>query len=243
MIFELFFVLVLVSLVSFVGAILFYTLKLKSDFVLDLMVAFSVGGLFGGAFLHLLPELAESGDISFYAIFILLGIVLFYIIENLISWHHCHHTTHKHLSFSYMNLVGDFFHNFLDGVVIAGAFLTDINLGITTALAVIIHEIPQEIGDFGVLLKGGFSKKKALVLNFLVSLTSFVGAGLMLLFSTLISNISVYVIALAIGGFIYIAGTDLIPELNKCQTKKYFIVLLSMMIFGMGLMYLLTLFE
>ncbi len=128
--------------------------------------------------------------------------------------------THVH-SFAIMNLVGDTFHNFLDGLVIAASYLVSIPLGVTTTLAVVIHEIPQEISDFGILLHGGFSRKKALLINFATALTAVLGAVIGLLLAGFISGIEFILVPIAAGGFIYIAGSDLIPELHKeFQLKK-----------------------
>jgi len=142
-----------------------------------------------------------------------------------------------------MNLVGDGIHNLLDGVLLAGAFLIDLNTGFATTVAVLLHEVPQEIGDFGVLLKGGFTKKKALLANFLTALTAFIGAGLTLLFNTLIVGAIPILVAIAAGGFIYIAGTDLIPELHKNPKIKDSILQLFFILVGIGLMFALTLIE
>ena len=197
----------------------------------------------GGAFIHLIPELAKEGLVGELSIFILVGIILFFVLEKFIFWHHCHHTEHKHLSFSYMNLVGDGIHNFLDGVLLAGAFLINTNVGFATAAAIFLHEIPQEIGDFGVLLKGGFSKKKALIANFLSALMAFVGAITTLLFNEIIEGIVPIVVAITAGGFIYIAATDLIPELHKNPKIKNSLIQLTFILIGITLMFAITLLE
>ena len=220
MLIELFASIFIISLVSLVGVITLSISKKKLDKSLDLLVSLSVGALLGGAFLHLLPELLEEGILKELFIFVIGGILLFFVLEKFIFWHHCHHAEHEHLSFTYMNLVGDSIHNLLDGVLLAGAFLIDINTGIATTIAVLLHEVPQEIGDFGVLLKGGFSKKKALIANFLTALTAFIGAGLALLFNSFIEGIVPILVAVAAGGFIYIAGTDLILNYIKIQILK-----------------------
>jgi zinc and cadmium transporter len=147
------------------------------------------------------------------------------------------------MSFTYMNLIGDAVHNFLDGVILAGAFLLGAHLGIVTAVAVFLHEVPQEIGDFGVLLKGGFSRKKALAANFLVALTAFLGAGAALAFDAVVGGMEPYLIAVAIGGFIYIAGTDLLPVLGKCVPPKQSMVQLFFILLGVGAMFLILLLE
>ena len=160
MLIELFVSIFVISLVSLIGVITLSISKKKLDKSLDLLVSLSVGALLGGAFLHLLPELLEEGILKELFIFIIGGILLFFVLEKFVFWHHCHHSEHEHLSFTYMNLVGDALHNLLDGILLAGAFLIDINAGFATTIAVLLHEVPQEIGDFGVLLKGGFTKKR-----------------------------------------------------------------------------------
>jgi zinc and cadmium transporter len=243
MLVELFLALFVISLVSLVGIITLSINKKKLDKSLDYLVALSVGALLGGAFLHLLPELLQEGILKELFIFVLGGILLFFILEKFVFWHHCHKSNHEHLSFTYMNLVGDGIHNLLDGVLLAGAFLIDINTGFATTIAVLLHEVPQEIGDFGVLLKGGFTKKKALLANFLTALTAFIGAGLTLLFNSIIVGIVPILVAIAAGGFIYIAGTDLIPELHKNPKIKDSILQLFFILIGIGLMFALTLLE
>lgn len=241
MLIELFLTLLIISLASFVGAI---TISLKKiDNYLNLLVSLSIGALLGGAFIHLIPELAEEGVIAEMSIFILTGIILFFVLEKFVFWHHCHHSKHQHLCFSYMNLVGDAFHNFLDGVLLAGAFLLSIELGFITAIAIFLHEIPQEIGDFGVLLKGGFSKKKALMANFLISLTAFAGAIFTLIFNSFIEGTIPILVAITAGGFIYIAGTDLIPELHKNPKLKESILQLIFILIGIALMFAITFLE
>ncbi|HNV01608.1 MAG TPA: ZIP family metal transporter [archaeon] len=241
MLFELFLSLAIISLASFVGVL---SISIKNiNKYLEHLVSLSVGALLGGAFIHLIPELAESGLIGELSIFILVGIILFFILEKFIFWHHCHHTEHKHLSFSYMNLVGDGFHNFLDGVLLAGAFLINTSVGFATAMAIFLHEIPQEIGDFGVLIKGGFSRKKALIANFLSALTSFIGAIMVLLFNEIIEGIVPIVVAITAGGFIYIAATDLIPELHKNPKIKNSLIQLVFISIGILLMFAITLLE
>ena len=213
-----------VSLISFIGIFTFSLKAEKLQKVLIYFVAFSAGALFAGAFLHLIPEVVEKTGFNLrIPIFILLGIIIFFIIEKIVCWNHCHipiTKTHVH-SFAIMNLVGDTFHNFLDGLIIAASYLVSVPLGITTTFAVIIHEIPQEISDFGILIYGGFSKRKALLINFATALTAVLGAVIGLLLSGFIEGVEFILAPIAAGGFIYIAGSDLIPELHKeFQLKK-----------------------
>tara|TARA_Y100000310_G_scaffold325630_1_gene389355 strand:+ start:718 stop:1509 length:792 start_codon:yes stop_codon:yes gene_type:complete len=210
----------LVSLLAFVG-LLVLAVKVKTLHKLMLfLVSFSAGALLGDAFLHLLPEIVEEvGFTLTVSLSLLVGMFLFFILEKFIHWNHCHYPTtkeHPH-AFAITNLVGDGFHNLLDGLIIGAGYLVSIPVGIATTLAVIFHEIPQELGDFGVLVHGGFSKFKALMYNFLSALVAVFGVVLALLLGG-ISSFSSYLVPFAAGSFIYIATADLIPELHK-ETK------------------------
>ncbi|MBU0693502.1 MAG: ZIP family metal transporter [Candidatus Omnitrophica bacterium] len=211
---------ILVSLISLIGI---FTLGIKTkifDKLSILLVGFAAGGLIGGAFLHLLPEAVEQskGDIVFF--YALLGFTIFFLMERYFYWRHCHDGACDVHSFTYLNLIGDGLHNFTDGLIIAASFLTDFKLGVVTTLAVIFHEIPQEMGDFGILVYGGFSKRRALFFNFICSLSAVLGACLGYILSGIIENISLFLIPFTAGGFIYIASSDLIPELHKQKDTK-----------------------
>jgi len=196
------------------------------------LVSFAIGSLLGAAFLGLLPHaLMAPGVDDFHEIFlaVLLGLLSFFVLEKLVLWRHCHsdhceahslaghdhgHGQGKSAAGS-MILIGDGLHNFVDGVLIAAAFLTDIHLGIVTALAIAAHEIPQEVGDFVVLLHSGFSRARALLFNVLSSLTTVVGALLAWWSLSGMQAVLPYVLAVAASSFIYIAVADLIPGLHK----------------------------
>ena len=208
----------LVSVISLVGILTFAIKAEKLKNILIYMVSFAAGALLGNAFIHLLPEIIEKVGFGLnISIYVLFGIIVSFIVEKFIHWRHCHiPTTEDHVHpFAIMNLVGDMVHNFIDGIIIAASYLINIPVGITTTLAVIFHEIPQEISDFGVLLHGGFSKMKALFYNFLTALTAILGAVIALLIGKTVENITIFLIPFAAGSFIYIAGSDLIPELHK----------------------------
>jgi zinc and cadmium transporter len=174
--------------------------------------------LLGDAFLHLLPEAAEETGFGITtSLLIIVGILSSFAVEKFLQWRHCHIPTsreHPH-SFAYMNLFGDAVHNLIDGLIIGGSYLASIPLGIATTIAVIFHEIPQELGDFSVLVYGGFQKKKALMFNFLTALTAIVGAIIAFVVGSAIGGFVPLLIPFAAGNFIYIAGSDLIPELRK----------------------------
>jgi zinc and cadmium transporter len=231
-----------VSLVSFIGII---TLLLKEnalDRLLLVLVALSAGALMGGAFLHLIPEASERSSMLTVGLGILLGFSIFFFIEKILHWRHCHDEHCTIHTFAYMNLIGDSIHNFLDGLIIAASFVTSIPLGINTTIAVMLHEIPQEIGDFGVLVYGKMKKSRALFLNFVTALTA-VGGGLIGYFIS--SHTSVFtdiLVPIAAGGFIYIAATDLMPELKKEIEIKKVVGTFSIFLLGIAIMYFMKAF-
>jgi zinc and cadmium transporter len=195
--------------------------------VLPHFVSFATGALLGAAFLGLLPHALDApsvGDLHTITLAVLLGLLGFFLLEKLVLWRHCHvshcevHAPDADLqnrSAGILILVGDGIHNFVDGVLIAGAFLTDVHLGIVTSLAVAAHEIPQEVGDFAILLSGGFSRGRALLYNILSSLTTVVG-GILAYHALLgVHTLLPYVLAIAASSFIYIAVADLIPTLHR----------------------------
>ena len=187
------------------------------------LVSFAVGGLFGDAFIHLLPESYESLGIRLTtSLYIIAGILIFFILEKFIRWRHCHIPASDHHvpPVVALNLIGDGVHNLIDGIIIGASFSASVPLGIATTLAVILHEIPQEIGDFGVLIHGGLTVKKALLFNFLSALTALAGVLISLLIGQYLKNYTLILIPITAGGFLYIAGSDLIPELHHgCDIK------------------------
>lgn len=222
-----------VSLIAFVGLIV---MLVKENFlgkILLWLVALSAGVLMGSAFLHLIPESLESFSYNNAMLFVLVGFVSFFVLENIFYWRHCHEGKCPVHTFVYMNLVGDGVHNFIDGMVIASAFSLDIKLGIITTLAIALHEIPQEIGDFGVLVYGGFGKMRALTLNFLFALLAIAG-GLVGYFISSYSTASMgFLLPFAAGSFIYIAASDLIPELKNNKKLKKSIPIFIVFIMGL----------
>ena len=211
----------LVSFIPLIGALTLLFKKINLKNILLFLVSFAAGALLGDSFIHLLPEaVEESGFTLELSIYLLLGILIFFILEKFIHWRHCHlPTTNEHPHpLAFMNLIGDGLHNFFDGMIIAGSYIASIPLGIATTIAVILHEIPQEIGDFGILLHGGFTKKKALAFNFLSAILALIGAVLVLIIGNSVEKFSIFLVPFTAGGFIYIASSDLIPELHK-ETK------------------------
>lgn len=235
---------IIVSLLAFAGILILVIKQRYLEKMLLLFVSFAAGALLGGAFLHLLPELIDEGQFNRYTpIYILAGILLFFILEKILHWRHCHlSATNDHIHpLAHMNLVGDAIHNFIDGVVIAGSYMLSIPIGIATTVAVILHEIPQEMGDFGVLLHTGMSVRKALFYNFLSALTAIFGALIILILNIEISLVTSIIIPITIGGFLYIANTDLIPELHKDTKISNSLGQLICLILGFGIMFALTL--
>lgn len=233
-----------VSSISLVGV---FTLTLQQDRLhraLVYLVSFSVGALLGDVFLHMFPEMIAAGHAERQGAYILGGILIFFILEKLILWHHSH-TEHEEIVHSvvYLVLVGDGLHNFIDGLVIASSFLVDLRLGLVTTLAVIFHEIPQEIGDFAVLLHGGWKAKKALVANFISGLTAMLGALAVLVFSRQLSAAPEVLLSLAAASFIYIAMSDLIPELHEEVGTKGSLLQFASMGLGVAVMALFLLLE
>ena len=237
----------IVSIISLIGVL---TLAIKDSTlnkILLYFVSFSAGALLGDAFIHLLPEtIKDAGFTVQISSAILFGIVFSFIVEKAVQWRHCHlpvSEQHPH-SFAYMNLFGDGVHNFIDGLIIAASYIASVPIGIATTLAVIFHEIPQEIGDFGVLLHGGFGKRKALFMNFLTALSAVAGA-IVALFIGSVEGVHPYLLAFAAGGFIYIAATDLIPELHRKNVCEGFsrdaFMQMVFLVLGIAVMYLLLL--
>lgn len=226
----------LVTLLSLIGIL---TLSLNKNFLEKIvfsLAGFSAGALIGGAFLHLIPEALEKSDSQSVFSFVILGIVLFFVMERYFYWRHCHNGVCSVHAFSYLNLIGDGIHNFIDGAVIAASFIVSIKLGIVTTMAVALHELPQELGDFGVLVYGGFTPRKALFYNFISALTAMLGAILSFFLSGLTQGFSAFLLPFTAGGFIYIAASDLIPQIHKENDTRRSIGAFMAFLFGIILM-------
>ncbi len=222
---------------------------ISRDRLLPHFVSFAIGALLGAAFLALLPHsLAGSDDFHNIGLTVLLGVLGFFLLEKMVLWRHCHHQVceahapepHSHASpaAGTLILIGDGMHNLVDGVLIAAAFMTDIHLGIVTSLAVAAHEIPQEVGDFAVLLQSGYSKRKAFVFNVLASLTTLVGGILAYYSLSGMQQALPYVLAVAASSFIYIAVADLIPGLHKRVEFRATLQQIILILLGVIVIYL-----
>jgi zinc and cadmium transporter len=206
----------IISLIAFVGIL---TLLLKEKWlnkILLILVALSSGALLGGAFLHLLPEaITEVGAGLDVFLVLLLGFCSFFILEQFLHWRHQHSTAvNKVKPFSYLILVSDAVHNFIDGVVIAASFVVSFPIGVSTTVAIALHEIPQELGDFGALIYGGLSKRRALTYNYISAIAAIVGGIIGYFASSAMEGSVTYLLPFAAGNFIYIAAADLIPEIK-----------------------------
>lgn len=229
-----------VSLISLIGVLALIVNENLLKKLIIILVAFAAGGLIGGAFFDIIPEaLGYVKNNNQLFIFIIAGYLLFFMIEKYLHWRHCHDAECKVHAFTYMNIMGDIVHNFSDGLIIGAIFQTDVRVGIATTLAIIFHEIPHELGNFMVLIHGGFSKIKALAYNFLSSLSAIVGTIIGYYLTSKISGLPGILLPLAAGGFIYIASCDLIPELHKEEDGKRSALIMVTFTFGIILMYLL----
>ncbi len=227
------------SLISLVGIATISLKKKTLKKIIFFLVAFSAGALLGEVFIHIVPETGEEFGYTFsVSAYFLLGIIIFFILEKFLYWRHCHDIDCKEHNkrLGIMNMVGDGFHNMIDGMLIAGSFLMSVPLGIATTIAVAAHEIPQELGDFGVLIHSGFTKKKALFYNLISGLVSLVGMAMILAIGSKGENLSGFLLPFTGGSFVYIAASGMIPELHKeVGFLKSLIQLLGLLL-GIGVM-------
>jgi len=234
----------LVSLLSFSGVLLLAMRTTQLKRMVFILVSFAVGALFGNTFFMLIPEsfaMIESSQMI--GLLIVSGLVVMFILEKFIHWHHCHNVSHDHdeAPLGYISLVTDSLHNFTDGVLIAAAWMASPGVGIATTLAVVVHEIPQEISDFGVLLHAGFSRKKALFLNFVAACAAILGAIITVMLGSVTEKLIVFILPFAAGGFIYLAGSDLIPELHRESSVRKSLIQLGAILAGLTLMFYISL--
>lgn len=227
------------SLFSLAGALILVLSKKFVHKMIIFLVSLSAGTLLGDSFFHLLPEAAEKNNFLMWPA-VILGILLFFVLEKVVHWRHCHmEAGHDHPHpVGIMNLVGDGLHNFIDGLVIGASFLVSWPLGIATTLAVITHEIPQELGDFATLLYAGYKAKKALLLNLLSGLASVLGAVVAIFIGVRSESFLDLILPLTAGGFIYIATSDLIPEMKKDSTARAGLKQLAGIVLGLAIMLL-----
>lgn len=223
------------SAIALIGSVTLVLEESTLDKLLIPMVALAAGSLVGGALFHMIPaSLANMPTMSVVRC-VALGFLLFFGLEQFLHWHHCHRARARcKQPLTYLVLIGDGLHNFLGGLSIAGVFLMDIRLGIAAWIAAAAHEIPQELGDFGVLVHGGWKKRSALLFNWLSGLTFLVG-GLVAYFVSLRIDVR-WLVPLAAGNFLYIGASDLVPEVNKPHTIGMSLVHFTIFAAGLGLL-------
>ncbi len=226
----------IVSAISLVGV---FTFSIREEFTrkyIFIFVSLAVGALLGDAFIHIIPETFEKiGNPTTASIVVIGGILIFFILEKILHWHHHHdegvHSDDVH-PVGKMVLISDGMHNLIDGLIIGASYLVSVEIGIATTIAVILHEIPQEIGDFGILLHSGYTKARALRLNFLSALLAVLGTIIAIVLGGVSDNLMIYLAAVAGGGFIYIAMSDLIPELHRTKKVSHTLLQLAALVVG-----------
>ena len=226
------------SAIALVGSVTLLVKKATLDRIVMPLVAFAAGSLLGGAFFHMLP--AASGTITnpmrLYS-WTLLGFTVFFALEQLLHWHHCHRASADcKKPITYLILIGDGLHNFLGGLGVGAVFLMDVRLGIAAWLAAAAHEVPQELGDFGVLIHGGWSRRKALLFNLLSGLTFLLG-GLLAWMASATLEVD-FLVPFAAGNFIYIGAVDLVPEVTRHENPSVNIIHFLCFVSGLGLLWL-----
>jgi zinc and cadmium transporter len=223
-----------VGAISIAAILLYFPDKIRTV-IIPCLISYATGTLLGAAFLGMIPAGLKIAPPITVTTTVLAGIVLFFILEKLVLWRHCHeHECEVHGRAAPLILIGDAFHNFVDGLVIAAAFLTSIPLGISASFAVIAHEIPQEVGDFAILLDSGYKRKKAFILNTLSGLTTLPGAILAYFWLAEMREAIPYILGVSAASFIYIAVADLIPELHKRVTLKASFRQLTLLLAGIA---------
>lgn len=225
----------LMSLIALVGGVTLVLSEQTLKRLLLPLVALAAGTLIGGAFFHMIPEAVDAlgNRTSVYA-WVLAGFITFFALEQFLHWHHCHRPSGAHRPLTYLILLADGLHNFIGGLAVAGAFLIDVKVGITAWIAAAAHEVPQELGDFGILVHGGWTKGRALLFNLLSALTFLLG-GLVAYFASLKVDVT-FLLPFAAGNFIYIAAADLIPEVNHQESAKLSVVHFLALLLGVGLL-------
>jgi len=235
------------SFISLIGISFFLFFK-KNDKIIFYWISFAAGVILGSVFLRMLPEITHEESISNLKLytFVLTGIISYFLIEKFLRWVHCHKETnelHVH-PVGIMNLFGDGIHNFLDGVAIGISYHINIHIGILTTLMIILHEVPQEIGDFGMLLYAGFTQRKALFWNFISALSAVIGSIGGYIFGNFMSHSTILIImAFVGGGFLYIAMSDIVPELHKTNTTKEALIQTITILLGIGIIALFSYFA
>ena len=234
---------IVISLTAFIG---FFTLSLNEKTlhrVLFVLVAYSAGTILGAALFDLLPEAVELVDEAHVFPIIAGGFVFFLFLERVIYWYHGHGHEYEHgeetvtKGFAYLNLIGDFIHNFIDGMIIAAGFINGFVVGLTTAIAVLFHELPQEMGDYGILVYAGIERRRALILNFLAAVSVVVGGVFGSLFIASVEELSGWMVAFSAGAFLFLSASELIPEMLEEDNRGRSVIQLAILVLGMLTIY------
>lgn len=230
---------ILVSLVSFVGIFLLSIKRQVFNRLLLWLICFAAGALLGNSFFHLIPETYHTINNITLASGLIVGGFLFFLLIDQVLQNRTHSVENKKVSaYGYLSLYSDAVHNFTDGVLIAVSFMTSFEAGVAVTFAILLHEIPQEFGDFGILIKAGFTRRKALFYNFLSACTAIFGALLTLWIGGTMQNFSTYIIPIAAGGFLYIATVNLMPEIFRSCSRRNFVIYLFFICLGLLVMFL-----
>jgi len=235
-----------ISLLSLVGVFTLSISEVKLHKILSLLVAFSAGTILGAALFDLLPEAVEIVEGALVFPLVAFGFVVFMFLERIIYWYHGHGHSHEFeepgkkkplKEFAYLNILGDLIHNFIDGMIIAAGFTNSFNVGLATTVAVAFHELPQEIGDFGILVYAGMERRRALLYNFLAALSAVLGGFLGSSFFYSVEGLGGYMIAFSAGAFIFLSASELIPELHDGENRLQSMVQLAVLVLGMLTIY------
>lgn len=232
----------LVSVVSLIGIVTISLSEERLRSALFVLVSLAAGAMFGDTFIHLLPEsFQKPGGTLPASMYVLCGILAFFVLEKFLLWRHQHtlESGNRIHPLGYLNLIADGVHNLIDGMMIGASYLVSVPIGMATTIAVVFHEVPQEIGDFGILLQAGFTKRKALFFNFLSATLALLGTALALVVGSALEGFATVMLPFTAGGFIYIAGSDLLPELQKELAPTKSLVQFVALAAGIGLMLLL----
>jgi len=223
-----------IGAVAFAGAYLMFPAQTRKSLI-PYLISYATGTLLGAAFLGLLPHALEHASIESILPTVLAGIVSFFLLEKVVIWRHCHNETcEQHAIAGPLLLIGDALHNFIDGVAIAAAFTADITVGVATALAVLAHELPQEVGDFAILIESGYSRKQAFSYNILSGSSTLPGAMMAYFFLLEMQELTPYIMAVSAASFIYIAIADLIPGLHHRTDLCQSVSQVALILFGIG---------
>ena len=234
---------IVISLTGFIG---FFTLSLSEKTlhrILFVLVSYSAGTILGAALFDLLPEAVELVDEALVFPIVAAGFVFFLFLERVIYWYHGHGHENEHgeekvtMGFAYLNLVGDFIHNFIDGMIIAAGFINGFVVGLTAAIAVLFHELPQEMGDYGILVYAGIERRRALALNFLAAVSVVVGGAFGSLFIASVEELGGWMVAFSAGAFLFLSASELIPEMLREDDRMRSVIQLAILVLGMLTIY------